>query len=179
MMKLVKSSLFVFLFLGCTSLQAQDPLPTVEKVELAAYTGKWYEVSRLPNRFQKKCIKSTAEYGVVNSETVSVLNTCYKKEGKVSTIKGKAKVTNAPSNSKLLVKFSTWYSFLIPKGKYWILSLVENKNNTYELSLVGTPDRKFLWILSRSPVPSKAAIDSLKVIAQDYGFDTSKMIDSF
>jgi len=165
--------------MGCSQLQAHDPLPTVDFVNLESYTGKWYEVSRLPNRFQKKCIKSTAEYGVINDKKVSVYNTCFKKDGKITTIKGSAKVTNAPSNSQLLVKFNTWYSWFIPEGKYWIISLVESKKWGYDLSLVGTPDRKFLWILSRSPVPSKKAIDQLKLKAQELGFDVDKMVDSF
>lgn len=177
MIKLVVTISFLFIF-SYSSLMANEPLPTVEKVEIEAYVGKWYEVSRLPNRFQRKCLKSTADYGLLNESSISLVNTCYKKNGKISTIKGVATITNIPSNSKLLIKFKTWYSWLIPKGKYWILSLEKNQDS-YEFSLVGTPDRKFLWILSRSPNPSLSMVMDLKAKAKALGFATEKMIDNF
>ncbi len=163
--------------LTCFNLQAQGTLTTVDKVEIDAYLGKWYEIARLPNKYQRKCKQSTAEYTLINETTLSVVNTCYKMGGKVSTIKGQAKITNAPVNSKLSIQFKGWFSKLLPKGKYWILDLEKNKAG-YEISMVGTPDRKNLWILSRSPVASRKVMARLKAKAKDLGFATENLIDT-
>ncbi len=32
---------------------------TVRKVDLKRYSGKWYEIARYPNKFQKNCIGNT------------------------------------------------------------------------------------------------------------------------
>lgn len=34
------------------------PLRTVAQVDLSRYLGRWYEIARLPNSFQKKCLNS-------------------------------------------------------------------------------------------------------------------------
>lgn len=156
---------------------ANDNLPTVSYLDLNKYTGKWYEVSRLPNSFQKKCLTSTADYGIFSNHELTVLNTCFKKKNKVSTIKGIATIKDLNTNAKLGIKFKTWYSWLIPEGKYWVMALVGGESGPYQMSLVGTPDRKYLWILARSSQVEPEQIVKLKNLAQKYGFDVSKMID--
>jgi lipocalin len=34
---------------------ASGPLPTQDWADLARYAGRWYEIARLPNRFQDQC----------------------------------------------------------------------------------------------------------------------------
>lgn len=34
-------------------------LKAVERVEIERYLGKWYEIAKIPNRFQRKCTKNT------------------------------------------------------------------------------------------------------------------------
>lgn len=107
----------------------RKPLAALPSVDLAKYAGQWYEIARLPNRFEKKCISSvTATYTLRADGKIDVLNQCKKASGEFETAKGKAKVVDVTSNAKLKVTF--FWPFY---GDYWILDLGAN----YEYSVVG------------------------------------------
>lgn len=142
-------------------------LETVKKVDIQRYMGKWYEIASFPQRFQKGCTCTTAEYELMKNGKVKVLNSCYLEEKeKMKTAEGKAWVTDETTNAKLKVQFFWPFS-----GKYWIIDLADD----YSYAVVGHPNRDYLWILSRSPqMPEqtyKAIVD--RVAAK--GFDTSKL----
>ncbi|HEX2694199.1 MAG TPA: lipocalin family protein, partial [Acidobacteriota bacterium] len=85
---------------------AMDKLPpveTVKEVDLARYMGKWFEIAAFPQRFQKGCHCTTAEYALADKGTVRVVNTCRRggADGKVSRAKGKAWVVPNSSNAPL------------------------------------------------------------------------------
>ena len=145
-MKFFDVILLGFVCVSCTTGPSGPPIETVPKVDLQRYQGKWYEIARLPNRFQKDCKASTATYGLLASGRVSVLNECITESGKRKTITGSASVIDETTNAKLEVVFDNWFfrlfSWLI-KGKYWILYL----DPEYQTVIVGTPDRKYLKIL--------------------------------
>jgi apolipoprotein D and lipocalin family protein len=142
------------------------PLEVVPKVELKKYLGKWYEIARLPAKFQDGCSETTATYTLLENGNVSVLNEC-KRNGKVKRAKGTAKVVDKASGAKLKVTFF-WPFF----GDYWIIKLGEN----YEYSVVGTPDRKYFWILSRTPQMDGKLFSELVEFAKSKGFNTENLI---
>jgi len=117
---------------------------TVPHVDVVRYAGLWYEVARLPMPFQKKCAADvTATYTLRPNGTVDVLNECRKANGKMTRAHGTAKLaTRDGSNSKLKVTFFWPFS-----GRYWVLDL----DPEYRWAMVGTPDLKYLWVLSRTP----------------------------
>lgn len=129
--------------IGC-SQSKYKPLNTVPNVDLNKYMGKWYEISTIPQRFQKGCHCTTAEYSLTEKGYVKVVNSCKKDSinGAASGIEGKAFVVKNSNNSKLKVQF-----FWPIKAKYWIIDLAED----YSYAVVGHPNRKYLWILSRTP----------------------------
>jgi apolipoprotein D and lipocalin family protein len=118
-------------------------LETVSKVDLSRYTGRWYEIAKYPNRFEKKCDRNvTATYSVRPDGKISVVNACVTSKGELTQVSGWAKVVDPRTNAKLKVTFF-WPFF----GDYWILELGSN----YEYAVIGEPSRKYLWILSREP----------------------------
>lgn len=117
------------------------PMPTVDKVDVDRYLGKWYEIAVIPNRFQAMCVADTrAEYRK-NDGAIQVINRCRKQDGKIETAEGVAKIVDGSNNAKLLVSF-----FRPFYGNYWILDLDPN----YQWVLVGEPSRKYGWVLSRN-----------------------------
>ena len=147
---------------------ANKSLETVTSVDLSRYVGQWYEIARLPNRFEKKCADSvTANYTLMDDGRIKVVNRCRKKSGEFTTATGKAKVVDKKSNAKLKVTF--FWPFY---GDYWILDLGLN----YEYAVVGDPSRKFLWILSRKPTMEEADYQNILARMQARGFDISRMI---
>jgi apolipoprotein D and lipocalin family protein len=121
----------------------KDELEVVQSVDLTRYAGRWYEIARLPNSFQKKCADSvTANYTMREDGKIKVINRCRKASGEYATAQGEAKIVDKKTNAKLKVTF--FWPFY---GDYWILDLRPND----EYAAVGEPHRKYLWILSRSP----------------------------
>ncbi len=141
-------------------------LEVVPKVDLEKYLGKWYEIAHLPASFQADCSETTATYTLLKDGKISVLNEC-KRNGKTKTAKGKAKIVDKASGAKLKVTF--FWPFY---GDYWIIKL----GNNYEYAIVGTPDFKYLWILSRTPTIDGKLFSELTDFARSIGFDTDRLI---
>ncbi len=144
----------------------------VPKVDLARYMGKWHEIARYPNRFQKGCVGSTAEYSLSpDGKIVEVVNRCTEEGpgGKPKSIRGKARVVDPDTNAKLSVTFFRPFS-----GDYWILALGPD----YEYAVVGTPDRKYLWFLARTPAVSDDLYALFIGEASRQGFDTRRILKS-
>ena len=168
------ANIFLITFLTFTAFAAvamggrKDDLEVVQSVDLSRYVGRWYEISRLPNGFQKKCADTvTANYALRPDGKIEVINRCRKASGEYATAKGTAKIVDKKTNAKLKVTF--FWPFY---GDYWILDLGPN----YEYAVVGEPGRKYLWILSRWPRMDEALYQQLlrKMAAQ--GFNTELMI---
>ena len=143
-----------------------NKLEVVPHVELEKYLGKWYEIARLPFRFEDGCTDVTATYGLSKDGNVSVLNECLR-DGKLKQAKGKAKVVDNNTGAKLKVTF--FWPFY---GDYWIISLSKD----YEYAVVGTPNRKYLWILSRTPKMDDKLYSQLTEFVKSKGFNVSNLI---
>ncbi len=134
---------FFFGLLSAAFADAQPPLQTVDHVDLNRYIGKWYEIARYPNRFEKDCASDiTAQYTLLPDRRIEVLNSCRQSDGKLKSSKGKAKVVDAQTNAKLKVTF--FWPFY---GAYWIIALDPH----YRYAVISEPKREYLWILSRTP----------------------------
>lgn len=156
----------IILVAFCSCSSNYPPLDVVDNVDIQKYLGKWYEIARLPNSFQKECDCTTAEYGIIDSTTLSILNKCIK-NGELDDAKGKAFVVEGTNNAKLRVQF--FWPF---RGDYWIIELDEN----YHWAVVGTPSREYLWILSRTPQIDEQLYNSLVEKAKAKGFDVTKLL---
>ncbi len=148
---------------ACTSTPNQ-PLRTVDAVDLTRYVGTWYEIALLPNKFQAQCVSDTQAQYRIDGDVVRVRNRCRNAEGKIEEANGVAKVVSGSGNAKLRVSF-----FRPFYGDYWILDL----DRDYRTVLIGEPSRKYSWILSRDPQLSKAQLDTLLDKAQALGFERS------
>jgi apolipoprotein D and lipocalin family protein len=146
---------------------AEAPLETVPKVDLSRYTGRWYEIARYPNRFERKCASDvTATYSLRSDGKISVVNTCKTREGKLNQANGWAKVVDEKTGSKLKVTFF-WPFF----GDYWIIDLGSN----YEYAVIGEPSRKYLWILSRTAKMDDKLYAEIAGRLTAKGYDASKL----
>ena len=167
------SLLFIFSVAACASTKPN--LPTPSNVDVARYIGKWYAVSALPQIFTRSCVAQTAEYQVLTENSISVLNTCIKANGKTTDINGKAVVVDPKTNARLQVTFDNFFTKLFHvKVEYVIIKLSEG----YDTVLVGSTDRKSLWILSRTPAIDADTFLEYKTFAKNLGFKVEKMVDS-
>jgi len=162
-----------FVFAACVP-KPHESLPTVPSVDLKKYSGRWYEIARLPNRFQRDDARATAEYTPLPGGKVKVRNTEYRPDGHQRSIEGEAEPVVGSHNSRLRVQFGGIASLAIPpaEGNYWVIELEPD----YSVALVGTPDRKYLWLLARSPNLPRGKRDRLIAKARALRFPTEKLI---
>ena len=155
--------------------QEAAPVRTVPSVDLARYLGEWHEAARLPNRFQEKCAGDVrATYARRSDGRIDVINRCRARDGSTTEARGIARVVDTATNAKLKVRFApAWLSFLpMVWGDYWILGLAPD----YSWAVVGSPDRQYLWILSRTAVMDPAQFDAAVAVARAQGFATDALL---
>lgn len=154
------------------------PMPEREpevqpKVDLQRYTGRWYEIARLPNRFQEDCVgEVTADYQLLEAGRLRVVNQCSRADGRQMRAEGVARPVD-DAGAKLEVRFApALFSFLpFVWGDYWILELAPD----YSYALVGSPDRAQLWILSRTPSLNRGVYQRLVNRAALEGYDVARL----
>ena len=160
---------------ACAGVDSRGDLSTVESVDLSRYAGTWYEIARLPMWFQRHCINSKAIYSSRPDGAVGVHNECVTESGAVEQADGVATVVDTRTKAKLTVVFDNWFARLFGSsrdGNYWILDL----DPEYRTATVGSPDRRYLWILSRTPQLEESTYRRLVERAQQLGYPVSDLI---
>jgi apolipoprotein D and lipocalin family protein len=160
---------------ACAGVDSRSDLSTVASVDLSRYAGTWYEIARLPMWFQRHCVDSKATYSSRPDGAVGVRNECVTDTGGLEQAEGVATVVDAKTNARLTVVFDNWFARLFGssrEGNYWILDL----DPEYRTAMVGTPDRRYLWILSRTPQLEEATYRRLVERARQLGYPVSDFI---
>ena len=164
--------------MACTS--SPTDLATQKEVDLNKYMGTWYEQARLPNNFQRECVGDVqADYVMGQDSSIQVTNRCRAKDGSVKEAVGEGRLNTSVKSEDpaiLEVRFAPKWLSWIPMvwGDYWIMKL----QGDYQYSLVGTPDRKYLWVLARDKVADQAVVKQLLDFAASQGFATDKVIST-
>lgn len=175
-MRILVFSVLFLMGIGVAFADEKTKVTVVDSVDLAKYSGVWYEIARLPNWFQRKCdCNTTAEYILRADNKIKVINRCLKADSTQISAEGIArKEDNNGSNAKLKVRFAPSWIGWVPFvwGNYWILDLAPD----YSYAAVGDPSRKYLWILSRSPQLDTVVYDSIVGRMRNLGFDTARLI---
>jgi len=145
----VNSYLFFFGFLLnlISGFSAAKPI-TVSELNVNQYTGRWYQVYGAPTNvlFQGygKCI--TADYSVLPSGNVSVVNSQLNKQGELNQISGYAYYQNSSEPGQLTVHLDG-----VPvDSPYWVVKLGEVVDDQYQYSIITTPSGLSNWILARN-----------------------------
>lgn len=151
----------------------EPPLPTVPALDLPRYLGTWHEIDRLPIRHEPEdATDVSAHYTLEEDGSIRVRNRCLRGGELVEAI-GQAKPVDA-SNSRLEVSFLPeglrWIPFT--KGDYWVILV----DGGYTAALVGSPDRRYLWLLSREPRMDEITRQHYIAYARQQGFDVDRMI---
>lgn len=151
-----------------SGLDDARPVTTVDQVDLQRYVGLWYEIAKIPNRFQKQCVRgTTAEYKLREDGRITVVNRCFKADGRQDEANGVAKVVDATSNAKLKVSFVSFLGWRPFWGDYWVIGLDED----YQWAIIGTPDRKYGWILARTPALDDGTTEQIFQILERNGYE--------
>jgi apolipoprotein D and lipocalin family protein len=153
--------------------RSSPPPATMSYVDLRRYAGRWFELARLPALFEGPCRgQPTATY-LPRGRDIVVINRCADHSGRLRETRGVARVVPGSGNARLEV--SLWprpLRWLPPAwAAYWILYVDEG----YDVALVGHPNRRFLWVLSRQRALPAAVMDALLRMAAERGFAVDRL----
>ncbi len=169
-MKKYFSLAILILFLsGCGNVRVPEGIEPVQAFEVQRYLGKWYEIARLDHSFERGMDRVTADYALRDDGGIDVINRGFDNEDQeFSEAHGRAYFVASSQTGYLKVSF-----FRPFYGAYVIFALDEKD---YSYALVSGPERKYLWILSRTPKLDARIQKSLIEKAKNAGFDTEKLI---
>lgn len=176
----MKTVTFFLLVAGLVQLayaqeKPMQELKVVPTVDLQKYAGTWYEIARLPNRFQSDCTGDVTATYTIDEDDIEVVNRCRRANGEMMEAKGRARrASDDEPISKLKVRFAPAYLSFLPFvwGNYWIIDLAPD----YSYAVVGEPDRKYLWILSRSRKVEDVDLQNILERIRQQGYDSTKLI---
>jgi apolipoprotein D and lipocalin family protein len=148
------------------------PNQPVRTLDLQRYSGRWYEIAHLPNYFQHKCLDAVVATYTPNPDgAIHVHNTC-RTSGGMTSVDGVARtIPDQPAVIKLRF-VPAWLTWL-PQAwtEYWVIEV----DADYRWAMVGSPSRKYLWILSRQREMPHQLFDALKQRARLRGYAVEKL----
>ena len=128
----------------------------IDQVEPGRYLGLWYEFAAIPSGPQARCTATTAEYTLIEEETIGVHNECRLDEidGPLSQVDGTATPVDE-RYSHLKVQFFSNF-----EADYYVVELDgQESEDPYEWAVVSTFNDMVLWVLSRTPTMSQQRYD--------------------
>lgn len=146
----------------------------VDTLNLQRYAGRWHEIAHLPTFFQRQCAGDiTATYRLKPNDRIEVRNVCRTHRGETTEVVGEAKpVPGKPGALK--VRFAPrWLGWLpLAWADYWVIAL----DPRYQWAVVGSPNRKYLWVLSRQPAMDGTLFEQIKADARQRGYAVEKLV---
>ena len=145
---------------------------SVAQVDPPRYLGLWYEIATTPSQQQAACAGTTAEYSLIDEETIGVTNRCYVGglDGRLNEIDATARPLD-DSFARLMVDFG--FGFEAP---YTIVELVETPGEPPYSHAVVTSAGVQYWILSRTPEMPEELYQELLARIESAGSDSSRLI---
>ena len=164
-------SLSVALGLGCFvggagAVNAQS-VTAVPKLDVNKLSVGWYEIARLPNKSEKACVSNAQQIYAPSNKAVKlqVVDSCLLKDGEANARNVTAKL-DKEGDGKLKVG-----SFFLFASKEWVLASAPDWNWV----LIGSPNHKLLWVLSRKEKMDAGVLQQIEAMATAQGFDTAKL----
>lgn len=147
-----------------------------QTVDIPRFMGPWYVISFIPidvpflPMFSEKGAHDGVEsYQLAADGTIETTYTFRRDafNGPEVRFTPRARVANPPLNSEWKMKFA-WY---LPASDYLILYL----DPDYRITIIGVPDRSYVWIMARDPVIPAAEMEQLVARLKADGYDVSRL----
>jgi len=153
---------------------AKKGLTSAAEVDLDRFAGTWYEIARLPKSGAKD---SGADSRITYARTddgLRLLSLSRRANGSVRQITGRAKLRDDATQSRFKVSFSSPLLDAVPFvwSDYTIVDVADD----YSTAIVGTENRKEVWLLAKRPVVDDATRQSFLNKARAQGFDTTALV---
>lgn len=167
------SSVFTILLSGCladsSAVSRFTNIDTLKAIELNKYVGRWVELASIPQRFTKHCHSDAQAHYSLEENYLKIINQCSRKDGHIESAEARAKVVEPATNAKLKVTFVKWFKWIFAfSGNYWVIHVEPD----YSVALIGDPDRKYAWLLARTPTLDIEIYKMAENRFRQFGYDT-------
>lgn len=154
-------------------IRAQTPVTNLEESRL---TGSWFEIARLPDKKQKLCASDSMRL-ITRWEkpgTLEWVTSCTQKNhyndsntswARPIPKRKKQEETTGPGRYKV---FTIW-----PFSRKYDVLAIANDNSWM---LLGSPNKKSLWVYSKSRTMSPEVYSAVQQVATQQGYDATKLI---
>lgn len=141
------------------------------EINLSKYSGVWYEICKIPLKWEKNCQQSVAIYKFDKaSQKMLVENQCYRNGVMIESRRATAWVPDPKHSNQLLINFDDGLPADPGPSPYWILW------TDYENAIVGGPSKQFLWWLSRKPTVKAREVEPMLRKIRSFGYDTNQLL---
>jgi len=149
---------------------AWGQVTAVPKLDFARFAGAWYEIASFPTKKEKACA-ANALVMFTKSERAyrfDVVRSCTTKDDTADAVNLVGRMEDKSGDGRL--KVGPFWPVL---WRYWVLATGPD----YEWAVVGDPQRKMLWVLSRKTTLGAEEMAAAKAKAQAEGFDVGKLVE--
>jgi apolipoprotein D and lipocalin family protein len=171
-MKIAATAAVLILASGL-ALSPRTASAQVADLDMERFSGRWYEIARNPNRFQRDCTRLSVDFTSRGGPgRYRVVHTCTRRsDGEIETLNANARVTD--SNAKLRLSLTGLLSIGgLASQSYWVW----HRAPDYSWAIMGLPDKSHFWIWSRRENPSAETRRAALSRARAMGFDTSDVV---
>jgi apolipoprotein D and lipocalin family protein len=160
-------TLLIFVLSGCTGIA--PGLVPVSNFESDRYLGKWYEIARLDHSFEHGLSDVSANYSMRNDGGIAVVNQGFSvTKNSVDKAEGKAYFVGERTIGHLKVSFfGPFY------GSYVVFEL---DAVDYQYAYVGSYNKDYLWLLSRTSTVTEARKQHFINSAKSKGYAADDLI---
>lgn len=159
--------------------------------DINAYMGGWWEIAKIPKWFDLQCGTASAEYKKIDDSTISVCNKCYIPDMNggwecLRLVTGKGQILSNQYPSALFVSFpdeqvrktAEITNTLISSSKSLQIypNYLIHSTDYSSYSIVGSPDRQGLYILSRNDKMTKFLYSRILDLVRSLGYDLRKIL---
>lgn len=156
------------LLLAMVRISSAQAVSAVPKLDLNRYMGVWYEIAELPIKAERRCASDgRVLYALGDKKDSFQMGTfCEQKNGSPGSWGANGKMDKTGDGRLKLSRLVLFHK------KYYVLATGPD----YDWALVGTPNHKMLWVLSRESTLAPDALAQLKSKASAFGFKTDKLV---
>ena len=163
-----KQTLLIIALLSMVLSCTRHDMKTVAKVDIDRFMGDWYVIAIIPNFIEKHAMNGIESYKLLDDDRVKIdYRFTDSRTGKVKHMQPKGWIYNKDSNSEWRVQF--FWPFKFP---YLIIDLAED----YSYTVIGVPNKKFVWIMSRKPEIPDETYEKILLQLKSVGYDTDKIV---
>ena len=151
---------------GCAG--SQQPLATIDYVDLDRFMGDWYVVAHIPTRPERRAYDALEQYTLRDDGRIDIrFSFCQgAHDGKRETMEMLGWVHDRTTNAEWRVR-----PFWPLRLGYQVLEL----DPDYSLTVIGHPSLRYAWVMARDPAVDPDTLAGVTARLTERGFDTSRL----